>query len=176
MREGFQSGRAVAALATAVLVGIWVGPSLARQTPPLSAPQGFPPNSAPRNPSAPPALSDHRPPDVALPRRPPVITNPRWLQSPRPEYPAIAMANGVYEGRATLQCMVTIRGRLADCVVVDESPREQGFGAAAVAAAASAQIEPRTVDGNATPGTMRFTTRYQSPEPAPVPPQPPARR
>lgn len=46
-------------------------------------------------------------------------------------YPARA-ADAHVEGWAKVQCTVQTTGRLADCVVVAETPQGYGFGAAAV--------------------------------------------
>ena len=46
-------------------------------------------------------------------------------------YPARAM-NDEQQGVATIDCIVQADGRLADCVIVSESPKGYGFGAATV--------------------------------------------
>jgi TonB family protein len=56
-------------------------------------------------------------------------------------YPVGALAAGV-EGQALILCHPTERRVLADCTVTSESPRDQGFGAAALAIAAAAPPAP----------------------------------
>ena len=110
------------------------------------------------------------PPPAA--RRPSVITNPSWATRPSPEYPALAITNGVTEGRTTLQCVVNPDGWLSNCQIIDETPAGHGFGQATLAAAARARISPRTVDGAAVGSRVQFTVRFLMPLAEPAAPSP----
>lgn len=93
--------------------------------------------------------------------RPTTITNPSWAQHPMPRtYPAAALEQGLNNGQADLSCRVESDGRVSDCTVLSETPEGVGFGAAALQAAADARLSPRTVDGVATGGTVRFSIRF----------------
>lgn len=90
-----------------------------------------------------------------------VITNPSWSRYPMPlSYPAAALEQGLTNGRADLSCAVEADGRVSACAIVSEDPVGAGFGAAALQAAAEARLSPRTVDGMATGGTVRFSVRF----------------
>lgn len=87
---------------------------------------------------------------------PPVIRNPQWIRQPSAAqmdraYPGRAAADGV-GGRAVLSCVVTGGGSVGDCVIVSETPQNQGFGRAAVSLSRYFQLSPRTVDGQAVEG------------------------
>ena len=82
---------------------------------------------------------------------PSVITNPQWIKTPSADdlhgvWPEAAARKGV-GGKAVISCTVTTEGLLSDCQVVSESPRGDGFGAAAVLLAARMQMRPKLVDG-----------------------------
>lgn len=92
-----------------------------------------------------------RPVEPPVRTAPPVIVGPQWISRPTPDqmarsYPAGAVEQSL-DGRATLRCSVTVAGTMADCVVVDESPRGQGFGRAAMTLSRYFRISPRTEDG-----------------------------
>ena len=161
MRAGFQSQGAAIALAIvsgAALTGVPASAQQAKPKPGVAeAPRPAPPRySGP----VPPIITPEPPPGYSPAPRISMVTNPSWARSPMPEYPAIAMANGVNEGRATLRCRILPNGSLADCLVVDENPRGQGFGKAALAAATTARISPRTVDGAVEGATVQFAVRF----------------
>ena len=192
MSGRFQRLGAAVAVAASVLT---VAPVAAQQAKPKPGAETPPPPPV-LIPSAPPVIIPAPPPVIipAPPRprpgpppaaaaRPSVITNPGWYTRPSPEYPALAIANGVTEGHATLQCVVNRDGRLPDCQIVGETPAGNGFGPATLAAAADARVSPRTVDGAAVGARVRFTVRFVTPVEQPVAPsgpgampQPPARR
>ena len=51
------------------------------------------------------------------------------------------------DGFASMSCRVTVEGRLTGCVLLEEHPLKQGFGATALALAAHFTLSPRTLDG-----------------------------
>lgn len=126
----------------------------------------------PTPPTPPPVIVPAPPLPPASARRPAMITDPVWARGPMPEYPERAMANGVHDGRVTLQCAIRPDGALLDCSVIEETPAGQGFAASALAAAARARLAPRSMDA-AAGANVRFTIRYISPmEEPPVGPPP----
>lgn len=174
MRGRFQRRGVASALiisAAAILVG---DPTFAQQTGNAARAQPTPPSSN-RQSVAPPIAVPGPPAPPRDPNLPSVITNPSWVRTPSPEYPTVAAANGVTEGQATLRCTALANGALSGCVVVEEMPDGQGFGAATIAAARRARLSPRTVDGAAEGASVQFTIRSIAPvgEPTP-PPSPPS--
>ena len=89
-----------------------------------------------------------------------VITNPSWSRHPMPSYPAAALEQGSTSGSADLSCTVQADGRVSGCTILNETPVGAGYGAAALAAAADARLSPRSVEGVAVGGTVRFTIRF----------------
>lgn len=84
------------------------------------------------------------------------IVKPDWAAKPTGDdmarfYPASAAAGNV-GGRATIDCRVTLEGRLTKCKVLSESPGELGFGAAALRLADVFQMRPSTRDGKSVAG------------------------
>ncbi|PZN98729.1 MAG: energy transducer TonB, partial [Alphaproteobacteria bacterium] len=110
-----------------------------------------------------PAVITRTPPEpapVAAPPRPPVITNPSWNRRPAGEFPERAQSRGIETGSAVLECTVNPNGSVSGCVIISETPSGAGFGQAALTGARRAQLTPRSVDGVATGGKVRFTTRF----------------
>jgi protein TonB len=60
-----------------------------------------------------------------------------------------------------LSCGVEADGAMSGCTIVSEEPVGAGYGAAALEAAAQARLSPRTVEGVAAGGTVRFTVRFR---------------
>ena len=90
-----------------------------------------------------------------------VITNPSWTRMPMPlSYPAAALEQGSLGGSADLSCNVQADGRVSGCTIINETPVGAGYGAAAVEAAAAARLSPRSVEGVAVGGAVRFTVRF----------------
>jgi TonB family protein len=114
------------------MIGLFMALALAGD-PPRSPPKPMPP-------PAPPAQS-----------HPKVITQPDWLALPSGDdmashYPQEAKEQGI-EGRAVIDCAVTVEGTLNDCEIQSETPEAKGFGPATVEIAASFRMRPQTVDG-----------------------------
>lgn len=63
------------------------------------------------------------------------------------------------EGWAKVNCAVAPNGGLSDCRVVKEHPEGAGFGEAALKAAASGRLAPRSV--NNVGARVEFTTRFR---------------
>lgn len=86
------------------------------------------------------------------PRTATVVVNPSWRTPPEvtdDDYPAFAWSIGV-QGRVAVECVTTTLGLVKDCKAVRETPRDLGFGPAAVEIAMRGRISPRRVDGVAT--------------------------
>lgn len=82
---------------------------------------------------------------------PPVRTRPDWTRVPTLDeiadfYPRRATALGL-EGRAVLECRVSVAGRLKDCRVYTETPPGAGFGEAALRLAPLIVARPGTING-----------------------------
>lgn len=78
-------------------------------------------------------------------------TPPSWLQKPTPDqvmavYPTAAMDKGK-DGETLLRCWVKTDGLLRDCLVRRESPRDLGFGAAALALVPKFLMNPALKNG-----------------------------
>jgi TonB family protein len=89
------------------------------------------------------------------------VTRPKWIESLSPEsvalvFPAAARAANLSEGKGTINCLVTLGGKLADCRPVSEEPAGLGFADAAVLAAGYMVMNPWSVDGDPLDG-LRVT-------------------
>jgi TonB family protein len=91
------------------------------------------------------------PPSISPPplEPPHIITNVDWLVRPdgsylAKKYPQLAAGP---PGRVTLQCSVTVDGRLIACDVIEESPPGRGLAAAALDWASQQKMKPKTLDG-----------------------------
>jgi TonB family protein len=88
------------------------------------------------------------------------ISEPSWRVRPGVSFPDKALRLGVEVGEVVLDCPVDIEGRIASCWIVSETPADVGFGQAALEGAIQARLTPRTVNGVAKGGRVRFTTRF----------------
>ena len=80
-------------------------------------------------------------------------TDARWLARPTGahltrHYPRQAMESRT-PGEATIECRVSARGELEDCIVLSESPEGMGFGAATLALAPRFRLTPIRLNGHA---------------------------
>jgi TonB family protein len=100
---------------------------------------------------------------------PPVITNPRVLTAPTEAqlasvYPERAARNQT-PGKARISCAVSKAGELHDCRVLDEAPRGNGFGNAALKLAGWFRMAPEMIDGEPVDGGTYTTAMEFKPSP-----------
>jgi TonB family protein len=90
-----------------------------------------------------------------------LITQPVWLSQPRNLarfYPRDAFMRGL-NGQVVLDCIVETTGRLG-CTIASETPRELGFGAAALAIASEHVMQPALHDGAPVRGRYRMVVPF----------------
>lgn len=120
------------------------------------------------------------PPSAALPATPlpergalasqlPSHTEPDWLVKPSAEnmarvYPRAARKQRV-EGRAVLTCVVDTNGFLSDCAVADETPKDAGFGNAALEVTGYMRMRPATTLGVPVESDVNVPIRFQPDRP-----------
>lgn len=91
------------------------------------------------------------------PARPdPIIRNPSWVKRPDAGdfarfYPDRAMRME-RQGEAEITCDVLASGRLTGCRITGETPKNFGFGEAALKLSRFLQIAPKTIDGRPVDG------------------------
>jgi TonB family protein len=117
------------------------------------------PEPAPRRP-ADPAGRAYRPPSWRI--KP---SDKDWSAA----YPEAANRRGL-AGKATVRCQVTLEGDLAGCVVTDETPGGEGFGAAALQMTGHMRMTPAMLDGRPVTSRVVIPVSFQ---PAPEPLRPP---
>lgn len=132
-----------------------------RPAPPLDPPFGQPfVQALPGLPPAMPSDEDEAGGERGAGGEAAIIVSPRWLDRPRGDFPTRAQRLGVEAGEVELQCPVDAEGRIPSCWILNETPPGAGFGEAALAGAVGARLAPRTINGVATPGMVRFKTRF----------------
>lgn len=113
-------------------------------------------------PEAPPVVEHSLGPPA--PPTPSLLTGLVWLEQPRARdyarlYPRSAQ-DGNIQARVTLDCTVLEDGRM-DCVVTNEDPPGQGFGAATLELSRLFRVGPTTTAGEPTAGgRLRRTIRW----------------
>ena len=77
------------------------------------------------------------------------------LYVPQPIYPRRALSRGK-EGYAVIEVIITTTGGVRDPILLEEQPKNFGFGRAALKAAVKLKYNPRVVDGTAeeVPGVL----------------------
>lgn len=114
---------------------------------------------------------------------PDVVTEPDWIAKPNGDdlsrvYPQIALAFQI-GGKAIITCQVDAFGKLSTCSVDAETPKNLGFGTAALSMAPAFQMRPQSRNGKFVGGgEVTIPLRFMLPEqPAPpTPPPPPSPR
>lgn len=97
---------------------------------------------------------------------------PDWVRRPTPEqllavFPTEAYKRG-QEGKATINCIVTTQGALADCVTLEETPAGAGFGGAAIALTPQFLLRPATSQGAPVQSTANLPITFKTFGPAPT--------
>lgn len=107
-----------------------------------------------------PAAGTEPEPTAPPARQAALITNPTWNRRPGADFPERASSRGIRFGSTSLECRTNPNGSITDCEIISETPAGAGFGQAALAGARQAQLTPRSVDGVAPGGKVRFTTQF----------------
>ena len=92
-------------------------------------------------------------------------SNPDWLVKPTGDeiarvYPRAAQRNHV-SGSALLVCTVSTDGYLSDCTVSSETPKDAGFGNAALEASAYMRMQPATNNGAPVESQVEVPVNFQ---------------
>jgi TonB family protein len=103
---------------------------------------------------------------------------PDWLRKPTQRdllavYPTEA-GRLAKDGKATINCLVSLQGALFDCTVISESPPGDHFGAAALALTPQFLMKPATLKGEPVVSAANIPINFKMPKGAR--PMPPLRR
>jgi len=131
------------------------------------APSGEPPatGAAAESPTAPAPQATQTAQTESPPTTPSVIDRLDWARVPSREdflrhYPDRASRLRL-AGQATIECVVNRLGALDDCALVSETPKDAGFGQAALRLSKLYKMKPNTKDGYPTAGgTVKFTIEF----------------
>lgn len=105
----------------------------------------------------------------------PAVTKPEWVALPDGDdvsrmYPDLALRLSV-GARVKLQCDVVATGEITNCKVLEETPADLGFGAAAIRLSPSFRMKPTTADGQSVAGAMvLIPISFSAPEDGVAPP------
>ncbi len=99
----------------------------------------------------------------------PTDTDPDWLRKPTQEelqvlWPSQAAKEGI-GGKATVSCLVDIRGSAYDCVAVSEDPPGKGFGGAAIGLSQQFQFRPAKLHGQPVISAVNVPITWQRSDP-----------
>lgn len=94
---------------------------------------------------------------------------PRWIRIPTARalgsvFPTQALQQG-RSGTAVIKCTLTVESVLSGCQVVSETPRNQGFGEAALTLAPDLNIRPAVKAGRAVNTDINLTAHFIAPAP-----------
>jgi TonB family protein len=95
---------------------------------------------------------------------------PEWIKRPslmdlQSVWPVRALKEG-YGGKVTLSCTVTVQGALRACRVVEETPKEGGFGGAALALSSQFMMKPALKGGAPIEATVQIPIAFPTPDKA----------
>jgi hypothetical protein len=96
---------------------------------------------------------------------------PDWLRKPTADnlmavWPVEAVRRGL-GGGALIDCLINLQGSLFDCVVIDETPSGQQFGAAAIALTPQFLMKPGTRHGRPVVSAIQIPINFKWPGPPP---------
>ncbi len=107
---------------------------------------------------------------ATVPERPAVMGQykPYWIEKPDSDdmssfYPARAQRQDI-NGRVTLKCQVGLDGRLNACQVRSETPKDEGFGAAALSLSEKFRMLPPDLPAGHAPPEITIPIVFEVPE------------
>ena len=94
---------------------------------------------------------------------------PSWRRKPRPEqllavWPREALRRGL-NGYALINCLIAPQGGLYDCLVIEEKPVGNGFGAAVIALTPQLLMNPPLHNGQPTFGSVAIPVSFSGLQP-----------
>lgn len=95
-----------------------------------------------------------------------------WSRRPtandlRSVFPVEAYKRGI-SGSATIECVATLQGALTNCVSLEETPADKGFGGAAIALTPQFMMKPAMRDGAPALAIVRIPINFRTFGPAPM--------
>lgn len=95
---------------------------------------------------------------------------PEWIKRPslmdlQTVWPVRALKEG-YGGKAVLSCTVTVQGALRACRVIEETPKDGGFGSAALALSSQFMMKPALKDGTPVEAAVHIPIAFPTPDKA----------